>query len=162
MAPSSSANLRLGSFYALVTSALLATQEPFSALGAKHLNPLYFVCITQAGLLLAVPLLTARRVSRHDFAILLSAPRNWSKLSKRVAALEASLPPPPSQYFIKDYCRGDDGFDAALAEIVEKDRGKPGGITDQHEVFSISVIKGLKGLNGQGEDLTIIRTVVYP
>ena len=81
MAASSSANLRLGSFYALVTSALLATQEPFSALAAKHLNPLYFVCITQAGLLFAVPLLTARRVSRHDFAILLSAPRNWSKLA---------------------------------------------------------------------------------
>jgi drug/metabolite transporter (DMT)-like permease len=81
MTPSSSANLRLGSFYALVTSALLATQEPFSALAAKHLNPLYFVCITQAGLLFAVPLLTARRVSRHDFAILFSAPRNWSRLA---------------------------------------------------------------------------------
>jgi hypothetical protein len=42
---------------------------------------------------------------------------------------------------------------------VEKDRGKPGGITDQDEVFSISVIKGLPG---QGEDLTIVRTVVNP
>ena len=83
-------------------------------------------------------------------------------LSKRLAALEASLPPPPSQYAIADYCRGDDGFDAALAEIVERNRGKPGGITDQDEVFSISVIKGLKGLKGQGEDLTIIRTIVYP
>jgi hypothetical protein len=80
MAPSNSANLRLGSFYALVTAALLATQEPFSALAAKHLSPLYFICITQAGLLFAVPLLTARGVSRHDFVILLSAPRNWSKL----------------------------------------------------------------------------------
>jgi len=57
------------------------------------------------------------------------------------------------------YRRGDDGFGAALAEIVEQDRGKPGGITDQDEVFSISVIKGL---GGQGEDLTIIRTVVDP
>jgi len=47
----------------------------------KHLNPLYFVCITQAGLLFAVPFLTARRVSRHDFAILLSARQNWSKLA---------------------------------------------------------------------------------
>jgi hypothetical protein len=78
-----------------------------------------------------------------------------SVLSKRLAGLEASLPPPPSQYAIADYCRGDDGFDAALAEIVERDRGKPGGITDQDEVFSISVITGLRG-----EDLTIIRTVV--
>lgn len=81
MAPSSIANLRLGSFYALVTSALLATQEPFSALAAKHLNPLYFVCITQAGLLLAVPLLIVRRISRHDFAVLLSTARNWSRLA---------------------------------------------------------------------------------
>jgi hypothetical protein len=48
-----------------------------------------------------------------------------SVLSKRVAALESSLLPPPSQFAIADYCRGDDGFDAALAEIVEKDRGKP-------------------------------------
>jgi hypothetical protein len=80
-------------------------------------------------------------------------------LSKRVAALEAYLPPPPSQYAVADYCRGDIGFDAALAEIVEKDRGKPGGITDQDQVFSISVIKGLPG---QAEDLTIIRTLVDP
>jgi len=57
------------------------------------------------------------------------------------------------------YCRGDDGFDAALAEIVEEGRGKAGGITDQDEVFRVSVIKGLKG---QGEDLTIVRTVVDP
>ena len=40
-------------------------------------------------------------------------------------------------------------------EVVEEGpRGKPGGITDQDEVFSVSVIKGLAG---QGEDLTIIR-----
>jgi hypothetical protein len=82
-----------------------------------------------------------------------------SVLSKRLAALEASLPPPPSQYAIATLCRGDDGFRAALAEIVERNRGKSGGITDQDEVFSISVIKGL---NGHGEDLTIIRTVVDP
>jgi hypothetical protein len=82
-----------------------------------------------------------------------------SVLSKRLAALEASLAPPPSPYVIATYCRGDDGFDAALAEVVEEGRGKPGGITDQDEVFSVSVIKGLAG---QGEDLTIIRTVVDP
>jgi hypothetical protein len=76
LATSSSANLRLGSFYALATTALLATQEPFSALAAKHLSPVYFVCLTQAALLLSVPLLTARRASRHDFVVLLSARRN--------------------------------------------------------------------------------------
>jgi hypothetical protein len=80
-------------------------------------------------------------------------------LSKRLAALEASLPPPPSQYAVATYCRGDDGFDAALAEIVEEHRGKPGGITDRDEVFSVSIIKGLEG---QGKDLTIILTVVDP
>jgi hypothetical protein len=82
-----------------------------------------------------------------------------SVLSKRVAALESSLPPPPSQFAIAVYCRGDDGFDAALAEIVERDRGKPEGITDRDQVFSISVIKGLPG---QAEDLTIIRALVDP
>jgi hypothetical protein len=82
-----------------------------------------------------------------------------SVLSKRLAALEASLPPSPSQCVIATYCRGDDGFDAALAEIMEEDRGKPEGITDQDEVLDIAVIKGLKG---EGEDLTIIRTVVDP
>ncbi len=82
-----------------------------------------------------------------------------SVLSKRLAALEASVPPPPSQYVIAVYCRGDDGFDAALAEITEEDGGKPGGITDQDEVFSVLVIKGLEG---QSEDSTIIRTVVDP
>ena len=79
--PASSANLRLGSFYALATTALLATQEPFSALAAKHLSPLYFVCVTQAALLFSVPLLTARRTSRHDFAVRRSAPRNRNKLA---------------------------------------------------------------------------------
>jgi hypothetical protein len=73
--------------------------------------------------------------------------------------LEPSLLPPPSQYAIADYCRGDDGFDAALAEIVEKDRGKPGGITDRDEVLRISATKGL---SDQREDLTIVRTVVDP
>ena len=82
-----------------------------------------------------------------------------SVLSKRLAALEASLAPPTSPYVIATYCRGDDGFDAALAEIAEEDRGKPGGITDQDEVFSVSVIKGLAG---QSEDFTIICTIVDP
>ena len=79
-----------------------------------------------------------------------------SVLSRRLAALEDSLPPPPSQRSTATYRRGDDGFDAILAEIVAKDRGKPGGITDQDEVFEIKAIKGL------GEDLTIVITVVHP
>ena len=39
-------NFQLGSIYALATAALLATQEPFSALAAKQLSPLSFVCLT--------------------------------------------------------------------------------------------------------------------
>ena len=64
-------NFQLGSIYALVTAALLATQEPFSALAAKRLPPLSFVCLTQAALLLSVPILIARARSRHDFSALL-------------------------------------------------------------------------------------------
>jgi hypothetical protein len=80
-------------------------------------------------------------------------------LSKRLSALEAYLAPLPSPCVIATYRRGDDGFDAALAEIVEEGRGKPGAITDQHEVFSISAIRGLEG---PGKDLTIVRTIVDP
>ena len=47
--------LSAGSIYALATAALLATQEPFSALAAKRLPPLSFVCLTQAALLLSIP-----------------------------------------------------------------------------------------------------------
>jgi drug/metabolite transporter (DMT)-like permease len=74
-------NFRLGSIYALATAALLATQEPFSALAAKRLPPLSFVCLTQAALLLSVPILIARARSRHDFSALLLTPRNSGKLA---------------------------------------------------------------------------------
>ena len=74
-------NFQLGSIYALVTAALLATQEPFSALAAKRLPPLSFVCLTQAALLLSVPILIARARSRHDFSALLLTPRNLGKLA---------------------------------------------------------------------------------
>lgn len=82
-----------------------------------------------------------------------------SVLSKRLAALEASLPPPPSPYVREEYRRGDDGFDAALAKVVEEGRGKPGRVTDRDEVFDILVIKGL---DGRDEELTIVRTIVDP
>ena len=74
-------NFQLGSIYALVTAALLAAQEPFSALAAKRLPPLSFVCLTQAALLLSVPILIARARSRHDFSALLLTPRNLGKLA---------------------------------------------------------------------------------
>ena len=66
--------------YALATAALLATQEPFSAMAAKRLPLLSFLCLTQFALLTSVPLLIAGSASRRDFSALLSAPRNLGKL----------------------------------------------------------------------------------
>jgi hypothetical protein len=74
-------NFQLGSIYAMATAALLATQEPFSALAAKRLHPLSFVCLTQTALLLSVPVLTARAGSRHDFSALVLTPGNLGKLA---------------------------------------------------------------------------------
>ena len=75
------ANYRLGSFYALITAFLYAVQEPFSSLAAMRLNTLQFVCLTQIALFLSVPLLTAHRVSRRDFAALLADGSNYGRLA---------------------------------------------------------------------------------
>ena len=79
--PTAKTNFQLGSIYSIATAALLATQEPFSALAAKRLPPLSFVCLTQTALLLSVPLLTARATSCHDFSALLFTRRNLGKLA---------------------------------------------------------------------------------
>ena len=81
-----SANYKLGAFYALVTVTLLATQEPFSYLAAKRLDGTQFVFLTQAALLLSIPLLLVRPASRRDFGALLCARRNWLPLAG-IAAL---------------------------------------------------------------------------
>ena len=60
-------NFQLGALYALATAALLATQEPFSALAAKRLPLLSFLCLTQFALLTSVPFLIAGSASRRDF-----------------------------------------------------------------------------------------------
>lgn len=73
-------NFQLGAIYAVATAALLATQEPFSALAAKRLPLLSFLCLTQFALLVSAPLLIAGRASRRDFFSLLSAPQNLGKL----------------------------------------------------------------------------------
>jgi drug/metabolite transporter (DMT)-like permease len=67
---------RLGSLYSLATAALLATQEPFSFLAARHLTTMQFVCLTQFSLLISLPLLLARGQSRRDFVALMSDRRN--------------------------------------------------------------------------------------
>lgn len=80
-APASRKHYRLGALYSIVTAALLATQEPFSSLAAKRLAPALFVCLTQAALLLSVPLLISSSGSRRDFIALLVNPTNYWKLA---------------------------------------------------------------------------------
>ena len=86
---SRSANYKLGSLYALVTVTLLATQEPFSYLAAKRLDGTQFIFLTQASLLLSIPLLLARPASRRDFGALLLDRGNWLYLAA-IAALGMS------------------------------------------------------------------------
>jgi drug/metabolite transporter (DMT)-like permease len=74
-------NYRLGALYSLLTAALLATQEPFSALAARGLDHANFTCLTQLALLLSVPVLILPAASRRDFGALLSDVRNLGKLS---------------------------------------------------------------------------------
>ena len=75
------ANYRIGSLYSLLTAALIATQEPFSALAASRLSSLYFIGLTQFALLLSVPLLILPAASRRDFVALLSDLRNLGRLA---------------------------------------------------------------------------------
>jgi drug/metabolite transporter (DMT)-like permease len=72
---------RLGSLYSLATAFLLATQEPFSFLAARRLNAIQFVSLTQIALLVSLPLLLSRPISRRDFVALLSDLSNVGKLA---------------------------------------------------------------------------------
>jgi len=73
------ADYRLGAIYALIAAALIALQEPFSALAARSLSGWDFIGITQLGLLASIPLLIARAGARRDFIRLLAAPAHWPK-----------------------------------------------------------------------------------
>jgi drug/metabolite transporter (DMT)-like permease len=70
---------RLGAIYAIVAAALIALQEPFSALAARSLHGWDFIGFTQVGLLASIPLLVARADARRDFVALLSTPAHWPK-----------------------------------------------------------------------------------
>ena len=70
----------LGMAYALLTAALLALQEPFSALAARKLSALDFLAFTQVSLLLSIPLLLARPRGREDFVTILTTRAYWPKL----------------------------------------------------------------------------------
>ncbi|RBP04152.1 hypothetical protein DFR50_14025 [Roseiarcus fermentans] len=71
----------LGIVYAITAAALLAVQEPFSALAARTLSSLDFMALTQLALLLSLPFLLSQAVSRRDFAAILLDIRQWPKLA---------------------------------------------------------------------------------
>ena len=73
-------NYRLCSVYALITSVLLAMQEPFAAVAAKRLSPASYLCVTQTALLLSIPVLTLPPSSRRDFLALLRDPTSYPRL----------------------------------------------------------------------------------
>jgi drug/metabolite transporter (DMT)-like permease len=80
-AASSRRHYRLGALYSAATAALLATQEPFSALAAKRLSPALFACVTQAALLASVPLIIAGAESRRDFIAIFRDRTNYWRLA---------------------------------------------------------------------------------
>jgi drug/metabolite transporter (DMT)-like permease len=78
--PAIASDYRRGAVDALIAAALLALQEPFSALAARSLHAWDFIGFTQGALLASVPLLIARPEARRDFVELLSKRSNWPKL----------------------------------------------------------------------------------
>ncbi len=73
-------NYRLGAAYAFATAALLALQEPFSALAAGKLSGLNFLAFTQISLLVSIPIILARANTWRDFVAILRKGANWPKL----------------------------------------------------------------------------------
>ncbi len=71
----------LGAIYALVAAALLALQEPFSALAATSLKTWDFIGFTQVALLAAIPLMIARQEARRDFFAMLTTRALWPKFA---------------------------------------------------------------------------------
>ena len=77
---SSRKKYKLGALYSVITAILLATQHPFSALAAKKLSSVQFVCVTQFALLATVPLLLLSSTTRRDFCALAINVSAWAKL----------------------------------------------------------------------------------
>ena len=71
------ANYKMGTMYALVTVALLATQSPLSQPAAERLSVINFVLATQVILVCSVPLLLRTEKARGDFVTLLSSRANF-------------------------------------------------------------------------------------
>ena len=79
------ADYRLGAVYSLITAALLALQEPFSALAARRLHSSDFIAFTQVALVASIPLLLTRPDARRDFTALLTNWRYWPKFAALLA-----------------------------------------------------------------------------
>jgi drug/metabolite transporter (DMT)-like permease len=73
------ANYKMGAAYSILTAALLATQHPFSLLGAQHLSFAKFVLVSEVVLVAFVPFLILSEKSRSDFRKLISSGPNLIK-----------------------------------------------------------------------------------
>jgi hypothetical protein len=71
--PDTAPNYKTGAFYSLATAALLATQHPFSLLGAKQLSVANFILVGEVTLVMFVPLLLYSDKSRRDFREMISS-----------------------------------------------------------------------------------------
>ncbi len=84
-------NRKLGTVYAIVTAALIATQPPLSSAAAQAFSTVKFVFLTQVGLLAAVPLLLVSQQSRRDCRALLGSASNYGRLAAVFAVGAAAL-----------------------------------------------------------------------
>jgi drug/metabolite transporter (DMT)-like permease len=73
------ADYKVGATYAIVAAALIALQEPFSALAARSLQGWDFIGVTQVGLIASIPLMITGAGARRDFLALLTTPAHWPK-----------------------------------------------------------------------------------
>ena len=79
--PYMKSDYRAGAVYSAAASLCLATQQPFSSLAAKDLTPVLYLRLTQAALLLSIPLLLVSGARRRDFiSILTDASNLWKQL----------------------------------------------------------------------------------
>ena len=70
-------NYRAGTLYALITTALLSAQHPFSLPAAQRLSVINFVFATQVIILLSVPILLRTANARRDFRKLILSAGNY-------------------------------------------------------------------------------------
>ena len=80
-----------GAIFALLTACLLAAQDPLSASGAKSLNLVQFILVTQVTLLVAAPFLLMGGNSRRDFWKIYASPVGRRRLAALVLVGLAGL-----------------------------------------------------------------------